>query len=147
MQCAALLMIPAAFARPAIQSPAAQRKSPIVIAVGCAREGPHPAVWILSRVGERLETTRPGITSDETTRLSNWALGTRSYELIGVADFVDVAASRKIGVRGEILAASRVNATGVLTAGRKIAVKGLLIEGAPPRINLTSVVSLDRQCP
>jgi hypothetical protein len=40
-----------------------------------------------------------------------------------------------------------VNATGVLAAGHKIAVKGLYIQASPPRINLTSVVDLGRSCP
>ena len=42
---------------------------------------------------------------------------------------------------------SRVNATGMLVAGHRVAVKGLYIEGVPARINLTSVVDLGAGCP
>jgi hypothetical protein len=35
----------------------------------------------------------------------------------------------------------------MLANGHKVAVKGLFIQGPPARINLTSVVELDRRCP
>ena len=74
-------------------------------------------------------------------------LGRDTYRLIGVADFVDVATARQIGERGKILTPSRVNTTGMLVDGSKVAVKGLYIDANPPRINLTSVVNLGGTCP
>jgi hypothetical protein len=145
--CAALLMSPewcdAA-------TPGRQRadipESPVVLAVGCARPGVQPNIWILSHVAERSEASRPGITTEERERLLLRPLGENTYELIGVADFVDADTSRTIGVRGEILPRSRVNATGMLANGHRVGVKGLFIQG-PPRINLTSVVDLAPHCP
>jgi hypothetical protein len=119
---------------------------PLVSVVGCPSPTQAPHVWRLARAGEWRETQQPGITSAEKAQLANEPLGQHSYELVGVADFVDAEASRTVGVRGQILASSRVNATGVLAAGRRVGVKGLYIDGASPRINLTSVVDLGPGC-
>lgn len=73
--------------------------------------------------------------------------GRETYHLIGVADFVTAEESRRIGVRGKILSPSRVNSTGMLLSGHKVAVKGLYIDARPPRVNLTSVVDLGPMCP
>jgi hypothetical protein len=121
--------------------------TPVVMVVGCARPGAQPHIWDLIRAGDHSESSRPGITTDEKAQLDRRALGQRTYQLIGVADFVDAETSRRIGVRGEILSRTRVNATGMLASGHKVAVKGLYIEGTPPRINLTSVVDLGGRCP
>ena len=80
-------------------------------------------------------------------QLETRPLGQNRYQLIGVADFVDAEPPGKIGVRGEILSPSRVNATGMLVAGHRVAVKGLYIQDVPARINLTSVVDLGAGCP
>ncbi len=121
--------------------------APIVLVVGCARESAQPHVWTLSHGGERSESLRAGITEEEKAQLAQRPLGPDVYQLVGVADFVDAGISRTIGVRGEILPPSRVNATGMLAGGHKIAVKGLYIQASPARINLTSVVDLGRSCP
>ena len=122
-------------------------KSPVVMVVGCAGETARSQVWVLSHAGERSESSSAGITTREKEQLAARPLGHATYELIGVADFVDSDKSRAIGVRGQILLASRVNATGVLAQGRKVAVKGLYIESTPPRINLLSAVTLGPGCP
>jgi hypothetical protein len=146
--CAALLMSPGRFdAATTRQQRADTPKSLVVLAVGCAKPGIQPNIWILSHVAERSEASRPGITTEEKERLPLRPLGENTYELIGVADFVDADTSRTIGVRGEILPRSRVNATGMLSNGHRVGVKGLFIQGPPPRINLTSVVDLAPQCP
>lgn len=144
--CAALTMavMPSA-ARAAGQGPAVG--TPVVMVVGCARAGAQPHVWDLIHAGDRSESSRPGITTGEKAQLGARGLGQNSYQLIGVADFVDAETSRRIGVRGEILSPSRVNTTGMLVSGHRVAVKGLYIEGTPPRINLTSVVDLGGECP
>ena len=120
---------------------------PIVLIVGCAAKTPQPHVWTLSHAGVREESSRPGIANEERDSVAKRPLGRDTYQLIGVADFVDRDTSRTIGVRGELLASSRVNATGLLADGHKVAVKGLYIAAAPPRVNLTSVVDLAAKCP
>lgn len=117
-------------------------RSPMVLVVGCARDGPQPHIWTLAQAGERVETTQPAITAAEKTQLAAHPLGSNTYQLIGVADFVDAETSRKIGARGAILPPGRVNTTGALAHGRKVAVKGLYVGGRPARINLTSVADL-----
>ena len=145
--CAALLMTPMPRLQAVQQRTANRPVAPVVVVVGCAAETAQPHIWTLSHAGERSESLRAGIAAEEKAQLAARLLGRDTYQLIGVADFVDVDRSRKIGVRGDILPPSRVNATGVLAAGHKIAVKGLYIQASPPRINLTSVVDLGRSCP
>ena len=134
-----------AVARANGQQPAAAG-TPVVLVVGCARERAQPHIWDLFQAGAAAASPRPGITTEEKAQLGARPLGENSYRLIGVADFVDAETSRAIGVRGEILSASRVNTTAMLVSGHKVAVKGLYIEGTPPRINLTSVVDLGPSC-
>jgi hypothetical protein len=121
--------------------------TPIVVVVGCAAATPQPHIWTLSHASAREESSRPGIANEEKDSATKRPLGRDTYQLIGVADFVDRETSRTIGVRGELLAAPRVNATGLLADGHKVAVKGLYIAATPPRINLTSVVDLGARCP
>src|SRR5947207_12724950 len=113
---------------------------------GCAKPTTEPYVWTLSDAGPRRESTDAGITSDEEDRARKDPLGDHSYQLVGVAEFVDAEASRRIGVRGRLLSSTRVNSTGKLADGQRVAVKGLYIDGDPERINLTSVVDLGRGC-
>jgi hypothetical protein len=141
----ALAIVPA-FVRADVQGPVFAG-APVVLVVGCARESAQPHIWALIQAGDRAESSRPGITTAEKAQLATRPLGQNTYQLIGVADFVDGETSRKIGVRGEILSPSRVNTTAMLVSGHRVAVKGLYIEGTPARINLTSVVDLDRSCP
>ena len=120
---------------------------PMVLVVGCATAGAQLHIWTLAFAGARVESSRPGITAEEKAHVKDWRLGQDTYQLIGVADFVDPETARKIGDRGAILTRPRVNATGMLASGHKVAVKGLLIDARPPRINLTSVFDLGRTCP
>jgi hypothetical protein len=126
---------------------AQQPKSPIVVVVGCALKSAQPHIWTLSNAGERSESSRPGIATDDLEQLAKRPLGQDIYQLIGVADFVDADTSRTIGDRGALLPRSRVNATGMLVHGHRVAVKGLYIAATPPRINLTSVADLGPSCP
>jgi len=122
-------------------------RSPVIEVVGCARPGDASHVWILSDAGERSESTRVAIAPEEKPQLSKRPLGHDRYQLIGVADFVDADAASQIGVRGQILSKARMNTTGMLAAGHRVAVKGLYIGASPPRINLMSVVDLAATCP
>ena len=121
-------------------------KSPLVMAAGCAAPTDQPHIWMLSRAGELSASSQPAINAAEKEQAAKRPLGQDTYQLIGVADFVDVETARTIGVRGEILPAPRVNTTAMLVNGRKVAVKGLYIEARPPRINLTSVADLGGRC-
>ena len=114
----------------------------IVMVVGCAGKTASPQTWSLTQAGTRVISSRPGITPSQKDQLAKQPLGQDTYQLIGVADFVDGDTSRAIGDRGKILTPARVNATGMLASGHKVAVKGLLIDATPPRINLTSVLDL-----
>jgi hypothetical protein len=111
----------------------------IVVVVGCAAKTAVPHIWDLTRAGAHVDSPRAGITTDEKEQLAKQPLGRDTYQLIGVADFVDAETSRSIGDRAKILTPPRVNATGMLVNGHKVAVKGILIDASPPRINLTSV--------
>jgi hypothetical protein len=132
---------------PAQDPSAVAVKSPMVLLVGCAATTAEPHIWTLTHAGEPVQSSSVGITVSEKRELPSRHLGRDTYHLIGVADFVDVATSRRIGERGKILTPSRVNTTGLLVDGSKVAVKGLYIDANPPRINLTSVVNLGGTCP
>jgi hypothetical protein len=127
--------------------PAAPPASPLVLVVGCAQKGPQPHVWRLTNVGERSVAQQPAVSSEEQAAVSGRPLGSDTYDLVGIADFVAPEVSVQIGHRGDILTADRANATGALAPGHKVAVKGLYIAGKPGRINVTSVVDLAPSCP
>ena len=122
------------------------RRVPMVTVAGCAAPTDQPGVWALGHAGPRHESANAGITRDEQDVLAAATPGDQRYLLVGVAEFVDPEMSRAIGVRGRLLPVSRVNSTGVLAGGRRVAVKGVYIAGSPERINLTSVVDLGRAC-
>jgi hypothetical protein len=122
--------------------PVERPRSPVVVVVGCASESAEPHIWTLSRASTRTESDRPGLTTTDKTQLAGRPLGRDSYQLIGIADFVDAATAARIGIRGKLLSPARMNTTGMLATGHKVAVKGLYIDGSPPRINLTSVADL-----
>lgn len=122
-------------------------KSPIVVTVGCASRTEVPHIWRLSSASAVAPSSTVGIATAERKELDGRSLGSATYQLIGVADFVDVATARRIGERGKILSPERVNATSMLVDGSKVAVKGLYVDAKPPRINLTSVVLLGKTCP
>ena len=142
-----MLCATVAGARSSAARPATGPRVPIVMVVGCATRTAEPHIWALSHASRRRETGHPGITSAEQTEAAHEPPGSDTYHLVGVADFVDAAASRTIGVRAGILSPSRVNATGMLADGHRAAVKGLYIDGNPARINLTSVIDLGGGCP
>jgi hypothetical protein len=74
-------------------------------------------------------------------------LGTREFQLVGVADFLDAEGLLATGNRADFTSADQVNATGELRPGRTVLVKGLLIEGDDvSRVNLTTVVGLPDRC-
>ena len=75
------------------------------------------------------------------------SLGSNAYQLIGVADFLDKDGLLQEGQRSQFTTRDTANASGQLRAGRKVIVKGLLIDAdGQRRINLTQVVSVSDTC-
>ena len=114
----------------------------IVSSVGCATQ--DGATWTLTRASEPV-VTRVAFSSAaaiETARSTS--LGTETYTLIGVADFLPVGGLLDQFQRAEFTANESANATGSLVSGHRVLVKGLFIENR--RINLTSVIGLADNC-
>jgi hypothetical protein len=141
------VVIIATAAAQAQQKPAEKPKAPIVIVSGCAKPGTNPAVWTLSNASARTEAQQPALNKEEQDAATKVSLGSDSYELVGVADFIPADMSHAVGNRKDILTKDRVNTTGKLQGGHKVIVKGLYIAGTPSRINVTSVVDLAPTCP
>ena len=119
---------------------------PIVQAIGCAAvEG---TTWYLTDATEPAETAAPFATDAEIGEARAASLGSERFQLIGVAEFLDVDGLLDQFQRSDFTARDSVNATGQLIAGHRIAIKGLLIADTDPRrINLTSVIDLAESCP
>ena len=149
MGCLAATFVTVALSASLAASQDGQRitvKTPVVTVVGCAATTSEPHIWALTRAGELTPSSTAGITSQEKRELQKRPMGRGTYQLIGVADFVDPEQARRIGLRAKLFSSSRVNTTGLLIDGHKVAIKGLYIEGKPARINLTSVVDLGPGC-
>jgi hypothetical protein len=146
----AALWWPSLGAQAAPQSAAKPKpKVDVVQTVGCVerRGGPQPTWWLtraatptVSRVGVfntlQVEEARKTAT-----------LGTREFELVGIAEFLDAEGLLRSGDRAAFTTPDQVNATGELRAGRTALVKGLLIEaGAQSRLNLLAVVGMAETC-
>ena len=120
----------------------------VVQSVGCVeRRDGNPETWWLARaVDPRL--VQPGVFSTgqiDTAR--GLPPGANTFQLIGVADFLDTEGLLKSGRRREFTTAQNANATGELRPGRKVLVKGMLVtSGETKRINLLNVVGLADSC-
>jgi len=86
------------------------------------------------------------VTKDEKEAAAKQAVGTDSFELVGVADFVSPQQALAFETRKSLYPIERINSTGALAPNRRVAAKGVWIPGSPNRINLTSVVVLDESC-
>ena len=114
----------------------------IVSSVGCVTQ--DGAVWTLTRASEP-EVTRVAFSSAAAIeKARETALGTGTYTLIGVAEFLPVSGLLDQFQRAEFTANESANATGSLVSGHRVLVKGLFIENQ--RINLTSVIGLADSC-
>ena len=133
------------------QGEAAAKTKPqveIVQTLGCAEQRDDGATgWWLVRAVDP-EVSRAGVFNvDQVAEAKETALGTGEYELIGVADFLDADSLLKSGDRAQFTTPEQVNATGELSAGHRVLVKGLLIEAEPAkRINLLAVLGLADRC-
>ena len=123
-------------------------KVEIVQSVGCAeRKAGSPATWWLARAADAT-VAQPGVFSvAQVEQAKSVALGAGTFQLVGFADFLDTAGLLQSGQRAEFTTAENANASAQLKEGRKVLVKGLLIDGGDvKRINLMSVISLAESC-
>ena len=129
--------------------PAARRKPQVemVQVVGCVEERTGNGWW-LTRASEPVVSPAGVFNQDQVDAvLAALELGTREFQLVGVADFLDAEGLLATGNRADFTSADQVNATGELRPGRTVLVKGLLIEGDDvSRVNLTTVVGLPDRC-
>ena len=120
----------------------------IVKTLGCAeKRSGSPATWWLTHAVEP-EVVKGGVfDTTQVEEAKSSPLGTREFQLIGVADFLDAESLLEWGRRSEFTTADQANATGELREWRTVLVKGLLIDADPvPRINLLVVVGLAEDC-
>ena len=119
----------------------------IVHTAGCVERRTGDAEWWLARAAEPT-VTGPGVfNEDEVDEARELASGTRTFHLVGVADFLGAEALLRSFDRAAFTTPDQVNATGELRAGRRVLVKGLLIAAeAVERINLLAVVGLADAC-
>jgi hypothetical protein len=120
----------------------------VVQSVGCVerRDGNPETWWLTKAVDPRV--AQPGIFSTgqiETAR--GGSLGANTFQLVGVADFLDTEGLLKAGRRREFTTPQNANATGEIRPGRKVLVKGMFItSGETKRINLLNVIGLADSC-
>ena len=131
------------------QTPQARRTPQVemVQAVGCVEQRIGKSWW-LTQASEP-EVSPPGVFNQVQVDavLAALALGTRDFELVGVAEFLDAEGLLATGNRADFTSPDQVNATGELRQGRTVLVKGLLIEAdGVSRVNLTTVVGLAERC-
>ncbi len=136
----------------AVQGQRPEPQVEIVQTVGCVdqRNG-DAATWWLTRAADPTETRAGVFNENQVEEAKEAALGSREFQLVGVAEFVDAESLLSFGDRAQFTTADQVNATNELREGRMVLVKGLLIEagataGAPARINLMAVVGLADGC-
>lgn len=131
--------------------PSGERRGPkvsIVQTVGCAEQRTGEASeWWLTRAGEPT-VTRAGVFNElEVNAAQEASLGSRTFQLIGYADFLDTEGLLQAADRAKFTTPDSANATGELRDGHKVLVKGALIEtDADPRINLLAVVAVSETC-
>jgi hypothetical protein len=120
----------------------------VVQTLGCVdQRAGTPETWWLRQAAEP-RVVQPGVFAvAQVDSARGAALGSQAFQLIGVADFLDVDGLLKSGHRSEFTTPQNANATGALRPGRKVLVKGMLITTSDPkRINLLNVVALTDSC-
>jgi hypothetical protein len=119
----------------------------IVSVVGCASQS-DAATWTLTHASEALVTEQPYTSEKEIADARSRPLGTGHYRLLGTNEFVTVDELLKDQQRASFTTREGANTTGTLQPGRKVVVKGLLIEASQEkRLNLLSVQPLASTCP
>jgi hypothetical protein len=132
--------------RPPIAS--GKPKVDLVDTVGCVeRKGGTPATWWLTSAANPKTTTVGFVTETDLESARSLPLGSNSFQLIGVADFLDAEALLQDPERSKFTTPATANATAQLRVGRKVLVKGLFLDtDGQKRINLTQVISLAEVC-
>ncbi len=132
------------FGTAAASDPQLPSASPLVVAAGClamdadgrwrlgSATAPARSSIVHADAGEMASTTR---TSDQ-----------NRYRLFGTAEFASPEEAVAEGTRAMYLTRDTVNATGLLVHGRSVAVKGVLVGGLDPAINLVSVWPVPGAC-
>jgi hypothetical protein len=140
------LAIHAQARRPPIAS--GKPKVELVDIVGCVeRKAGSPDTWWLTNAASPKTTTVGFVTATDVDSAKSLPLGSNSFLLLGAVDFLDAEAVVKDPERSKFTTPATANATAQLRAGRKVLVKGLLLDGeGEKRINLTQVVSLADAC-
>ena len=120
----------------------------IVQTVGCAEQRSNGgATWWLTRAAAPAESGPGPFEAPQVDAARNQETGSREFQLIGFAEFVDPESQLAWADRALFTTEEQVNATGDLRQGRFVLVKGLLIEAdGSARINLLSVVGLADSC-
>ncbi len=118
---------------------------PIVQSIGSAEV--ERTTWFLTRATEPTESDTPYSSDSEIEEAQTVSLGSNRFQLIGVAEFLDVEGLLDQFQRADFTARESVNSTGQLKAQHKLLIKGLYIQDADPsRINITSVINLADSC-
>ena len=120
----------------------------IVSTVGCAVKvaGPPPT-WTLARAADPTVTSEPYASHDALDEARTPPLGSGNFLLVGVAEYLTEDDRQELSPATNQVVPFQKASTGQLQNGHHVAVRGLLVEvDGEPRINLTSVVSLDETC-
>jgi hypothetical protein len=120
----------------------------IVQSVGCAeRKSGNPETWWLTRAADPRVVPQGMFNTNQVEEARKVALGTQSFRLVGVAEFLTPEDLLKTGQRKEFTTPQTANATGQLRAGHKVLIKGMLIDTPDEkRVNLLAVVGLSDAC-
>ena len=127
---------------------AADPQVEIVHTVGCAEQRSDDGVtWWLTRAADPAEIGPGPFEQPQVDAARNQETGSREFQLIGFAEFVDPATLLQWADRALFTTEEQVNATNSLQQGSFVLVKGLLIDAdGSARINLLSVVGLADTC-
>lgn len=128
--------------------PASTRTQPqvdIVQTVGCVeRRGGN--MW-LAGASDPAVIGRGVFNETQVEEARKTAPGTGAFQLIGEAEFLSAEGLLRTAERAVFTTPEQVNATGGLREGRRVLVKGLLIDTErESRINLLAVVALSETC-
>ena len=126
----------------------ADPKVDIVQTIGCAEQRSDTGVtWWLTRAADPAVSGPGPFEEPQVDEARNRETGSREFQLIGFAEFVDPAAQLAWADRALFTTEDQVNATDELRQGRFVLVKGLLVDAdGGARINLLSVVGLADTC-
>jgi hypothetical protein len=120
----------------------------IVQTVGCVeRRDGNPETWWLAGAADARAAPAGVFSVAQIDAAKALPPGANTFQLIGVADFLDTDGLLKTGQRKEFTTPENANATGAIRPARKVLVKGMLIAtGDVKRINLLNVVGLADAC-